>query len=196
LALSNSLAFTCCSDIYETASKPQQYPAFAEWKNRAAQCDPTANLLPSVRRALASSKKVAPEHLAAAVSRYIDWEAFAYWVRAALERSEPLPREVARGLDERCPGFLEFHGRSSSEAFHPFSDLLRWIGEHFFAEAIVEGWFDAIVHLAGMHPRAVRTMDYADHCDELWGANLPQPYPSFAEWRRAADAYVETDSPE
>jgi hypothetical protein len=33
-------------------------------------------------------------------------------------------------------------------------------------------------------------MEYADHCDEMWGAHLPNPYPSFEEWRRDADAYV------
>ena len=41
------------------------------------------------------------------------------------------------------------------------------------------------------HPRAVRTMEYADHCDEVWISELPSPYPSFEDWRRDADSYVE-----
>jgi len=41
------------------------------------------------------------------------------------------------------------------------------------------------------HPRAIRTMEYADHCDEVWISELPSPYPSFEDWRRDADSYVE-----
>lgn len=42
----------------------------------------------------------------------------------------------------------------------------RWIGDHFFSEAKNEGWFDAILAQTSSHPRAIRTREYADHCDE------------------------------
>ena len=61
------------------------YPSFDEWKDAAAHCDETAHLLPEVRKARTSAKLVAPDRLAEAVSRWIDWEAFAYWARPALE---------------------------------------------------------------------------------------------------------------
>jgi hypothetical protein len=176
--------------------KPERYPTSDEWKETAATCDPTANLLPGLQIELACLNKVAPAPLAEAVARYLNWEAFSYWARAALERQKQLPAEVARELGERCPGFLEFRNQRSSRTREVFSELLRWIKEHCFSEALDEGWFEAILYLAGMHPRAIRTQEYADYCDELWGADLSQPYPSFAEWRRAADAYVETDAPE
>jgi hypothetical protein len=66
-----------------------------------------------------------------------------------------------------------------------------WIADHFFQHARAEGWFDAILIQAQSHPRAIRTMEYADHCDEMWGAHLPNPHPSFDDWRKDADAYVE-----
>jgi hypothetical protein len=34
-------------------------------------------------------------------------------------------------------------------------------------------------------------MEYADHCEEVWGSRLPDPYPSFEEWRSNADSYIE-----
>jgi hypothetical protein len=34
-------------------------------------------------------------------------------------------------------------------------------------------------------------MEYADHCDEVWGLQLPDPYPSFEQWRCNADSYIE-----
>ena len=36
-------------------------------------------------------------------------------------------------------------------------------------------------------------MEFADHCDELWGRELPRPYPAFETWRKEADSYVEVD---
>lgn len=46
-----------------------------------------------------------------------------------------------------------------------------------------EGCFEAILVRAGDHPRAIRTMEYADRCEEIWGSRLPERYPSFEEWR-------------
>ena len=177
-------------------TKPVRYPSFDEWKRNAAQCDSTAHLLPDVRRARKSSKLVDPDSLEGAVSRYIDWEAFAYWVRPALERgSSELPAEVVGELERRCPGFLEAHKkprkRNSASVSQTWQQLMLWIGDHFFSEATNAGWFDAILIQAGSHPRAIRTREYADHCDELWSASLPVPYPTFEDWRRDADSYVE-----
>ena len=192
-------AEVCWSESVERwkKGKPLQYPSFEEWKDVAAQCDDTANLLPDVRKARASTKLVSSDRLAKAVSRYIDWEAFAYWARPAMERSEQLPAEVARALERCCPGFLaRYHKTQKSElsSMHPWQQLMRWIGDHFFAEARAEGWCDAIIAAAQIHPRAMRTMEYADHCDEIWGPQLPEPYPSFEDWRSNADSYVESPS--
>jgi len=177
-------------------TKPDRYPSFEEWKCDATQCDSIAHLLPNVRRAKTSLNLVDPDRLAEAVPRYIDWEAFAYWVRPALERgSSELPAEVAGELERCCPGFWEVHKkarrRDSASVPQAWQQLMLWIGDHFFSEATKEGWFDAILIQAGSHPRAVRTREYADRCDELWSAALPVPYPTYEDWRRDADSYVE-----
>jgi hypothetical protein len=178
-------------------AKPIRFPSFEEWKDAAAQCDDTAHVLPAVRRARASFKLVAPDRLAEAVSRYIDWEAFAYWVRPALELGSELPVEVSHEFEDRCPGFLEVHNkarkRDPASVSQRWQQLMLWVGDHFFSEATTEGWFDAILIQARSHPRAIRTREYADHCDELWCASLPVPYPTFEDWRRDADSYVELD---
>ena len=72
----------------------------------AAQCDETAHLVARERKARASAKLVHPDRLTEAVSRYIDWEALAYWARPALERGSELPAEVVRELGTSLPWIL------------------------------------------------------------------------------------------
>ncbi len=65
-----------------------------------------------------------------------------------------------------------------------------WIADHFFRDAEKERWFDAVLAQARNHPRAIRTMEYADDCDEAWHSHAPKSFPSFQEWRKRADSYV------
>ena len=177
-------------------ARPIQYPTFDEWRRLAAECDETACLLPEVRKERACFKLVDPARLSQAVQRLIDWEAFAYWARLALEGGRPLPGEVALQIHSRCPGFVEFNDRERQADRRIPQDwhrLMLWIGEHFFQDANAEGWYDAILMSARSHPRAIRTMEYSDHCDEIW-SELPAPYPSFEGWRQDADRYVDLDN--
>lgn len=189
-------ASACWSESVQKWQKasPPQYPSFDEWRREAARCDETAHLLPAVRKQRACFKLVGPEHLAQAVSDFIDWEALAYWARPALEAGDSLPSEVTRELDSRCPGFLEFHSKQrgmNGQSRDDWNRLMLWISDHFFQDARSEGWYDAILISARSHPRAIRAMEYCDHCDEIWNSDLPTPYPSFEEWRRDADRYVD-----
>jgi hypothetical protein len=178
--------------------KPAEYPSFEQWLTHAARCDDTAHLVPEIRKEQECFKLVEPERLAAAVSNYIDWEALAYWARPALEHKPPVLDEVARELHARCPGFAEFNAieRSTDEQWsQAWNRLIRWVGGHFFKDAKATGWYEAIIISARNHPRAIRTMEYANHCDEVWRGELPVPFPSFESWRRDADRYVELDAP-
>jgi hypothetical protein len=183
-----------CTEKWRKA-KPIQYPSFEEWKGMAAQCDDTAHLTARERKARASAKLVNPDRLAEAATRYLDCEALAYWARQALERGSEPPAEVVRELERRCPGYLdaghEVPAQEASAATQEWQRLMLWIADHYFQDAQTEGWFDAVIIQVRSHPRAIRTMEYADHCDEIWDSELPIPYPSFEDWRRDADSYVE-----
>ncbi len=175
-------------------AKPIRYPSFEEWQKLAIACDETAHLVPSERKAQASAKLVEPSKLHDAVAHYIDWEALGYWARPALEHGASIPVRVREELERRCPGFLSrsVAAARSGTASLSWKTMMTWIADHFFFEARAEGWFDTILIGARRHPRAIRTMEYADHCDEVSGPDLPMPYPSFEDWRRDADAYVDT----
>jgi hypothetical protein len=193
-------ASACWSQSVEMwrKTKPAEYPSFDQWLAHAAQCDDTAHLLPEIRKERECFKLVEPQRLADSVSRYIDWEAFAYWARAPLEHEQPLISEVAQELDARCPGFTEFNAKEHTgdgQLPRAWDRVMVWIRKHFFHDAMAEGWYDAIVISTRIHPRAIRTMEFADHCDEVWKGELPEPYPSFERWRRNADLYVDLKVP-
>jgi hypothetical protein len=185
-----------CVEKWKKA-KPIRYPPFDEWKGVAAQCDATAHLTGTERKARASAQLVHPDRLSEAVARYMDYEALAYWARPALERDAEPPAEVVRELERRCAGYLDTRlaarGVASSGVARDWEHLMLWVGDHFFQDAKTEGWLDAILVQVRNHPRAIRTMEFADHCSELWGLELPVRYPPFEDWRREADAYVDLD---
>ena len=159
----------------------------------AAQCDETAHLTDEERKARESAKLVDPDRLTAAATRYMDCEALAYWARHALERGSEPPDEVVVELERRCPGYLEaeLKARSRESNGGGWQHMMLWIADHLFHDAKTEGWFDAVLIQARSHPRAIRTVEYADRCSEIWGSKLPCPYPAFEDWRRDADSYVE-----
>ena len=97
-----------------------------------------------------------------------------------------MPKAVLAELQNRCPEFLK-----SGPSPHDWHGLMMWISDHYFTDAKKEGWFDALLVRAGDNPRAIRTIEYGDHCEETWGPRLPDPYPSFEEWRANADSFVE-----
>jgi hypothetical protein len=178
-------------------ARPLEYPPLDEWRREAQLCDESAHLVPEIRKRRQCFKMVDPKRLAEAVALYIDWEALAYWSRPALDQNGPLVNEVARELKARCPGFEEFmNDQRSRDSDLPrnWERLMNWVGEHFFVDAKAEGWYDAVVLSAHIHPRAIRTMEFADHCDDCWGDALPAPYPSFGNWRDDADQYLDLDA--
>ena len=172
--------------------KPIRYPPFEEWKAMAAQCDETAHLTAEERKARSSTKLVQPDRLAYAVARYVDYEALAYWARPALEQHAGPPAEVAGEMERRCRGYLEARrttgGKAPRGSAQDWENLMLLIADHYFQDAQTEGWFDAIVIQVRNHPRAIRTMEFADHRDEVWSS---EPYPTFEDWRRDADSYVD-----
>jgi len=169
-------------------AKPVRYPTSEEWKAMAEECDPTAHLVPELRK-LAGMRRADPVRFAEAVSRYIDWVALGYWARPGLEEGCELPKAVLEEFRNRCPEFLKTEPRPWD-----WQRLMTWISDYYFSDAKEEGWFDALLMRAGDHPRAIRTTECADHCEDVSSSGLPEPYPSFQEWRGKADSFVEPQS--
>jgi hypothetical protein len=180
--------------------RPSRYPSFEEWRKASEQCDDEVldlfEMREDKRQIIKAARAIGPERFAQAVAQYIEWEAFTYWLRSLLEADTKFPDIVTKEVQGRCPGFLE-HDEELRSTLSPenyarrWKALVEWGENRFFVEARKEGWFDALVSFARAHPRSARTVDYwVFYWDEHWLARSLETYPSFQEWRQAADDYV------
>jgi hypothetical protein len=181
--------------VRESKNAVCSFLPFQDWLRSAAQSDPRRHLTPELREIWELLSRVTVERLHESLDRYLEWQAFAYWVRSPLE-SDPgnLPSTVDDQLRCRCPGFLEHDAqlRSSDSPLFPRSwfRLMDWIQDHFFSEEKASNWFDAVAFSAENHPRSQRTIEYWLEWDDALVSEDLGSYPSFQEWRARVDSYV------
>jgi hypothetical protein len=143
------------------------------------------------RRATRQLLRVPWDRFSKAQQEYLDWEDFSLWVRAIVESEGRVPAQVSRILQERCPGFLEYETKYRER--HPKRAsalpllLLEWIHDRVFAKAKEEGWLDALIFFSVRDPHSRCTWAYWEHCEDEWKRKRPTRYPSFDEWRLAAE---------
>ena len=180
-------------------SKPAAYPSFQEWRKASERCIDQVldecQMREEKRRLIKLSRRVSPRTLRQAVDRYMEWEVFAYWARTALESGCPLPASVERELKRACPGFLEVDAavRAANPKEEPhlrFNRMIKWIEDHEFTNATKRGWFDVLLYQVRLHARHARVIDYWHDWEADWEKHSSPKYPSFAQWKKAADSYT------
>ncbi len=180
-------------------SKPAAYPSFPDWLKASEHCSDRVldecEMPGEKRRLIKLSRRVGARTLRDAVERYVEWEVFAYWARAALEADAPMPASVEREVNKRCMGFIRADAatRDATPAEEPhcrFNRMIKWIEDHKFTQIKKRGWFDVLLYQARLHPRHARLIDYWHACELRWRKDPSTGYPSFAQWRRAADSYT------
>jgi hypothetical protein len=154
------------------------YPEFEEWWRTAQNCEVCADVIAS--------------SLADVVDKYVDWQAFLFWLRPIMDGNKQLSSQVVAELERRCPGFVELSAKHKFNR-QGWNSLRKYIQDHFFSAPKTNGWFACVLKHARSHPRHVRTLEYSEGWNRVWSRNPSLSYPSFAEWRQAADDYIELD---
>ncbi len=159
--------------------KPTKYPSFEVW-NKQALASPRENGQPIIDADI--------------VDAFIEWEAFAFWVRVATTAARHLPDAVAAALEKRCPGFLaQFRAQatiSPKTTMQFWTELLTWIETNHFRKAESAMGIQSVRDAAHRHLRAERISGYRTECEYAWRRKPPDPYPTFEHWLREADAFV------
>jgi len=180
-------------------SKPAVYPSFPDWLRASEHCSDRVldecEMPEEKRRLIKLSRRVGARTLRNAVERYVEWEVFAYWARAALEADSPMPALVEREMNRRCQGFLraDTAARAANPAEEPhcrFNRMIKWIEDHDFTHVKKRGWFDVLLYQTRLHARHARVIDYWHACEERRTKGPSTGYLSFTQWQRAADSYT------
>jgi hypothetical protein len=158
------------------ANRPRVYPPFEIWWREAQD-----------RKLF---QEVSASRVVDVVEAYVDWMAFAHWLRPFIGADDKLPSQVARELRRRCADFVTSSMNERPKGQH-WQGLITYIEERFFSKVKTEGWLDYVQQKACHHPRHVRTIAYSEHWMKTYSRSPVLPYPHFSRWRYAADNFVE-----
>ena len=166
--------------------RPTRYPTADEWHQDAQKLQ--------VPHDAECARSAPSDHrFPRLVAEYIEWEAFAFWVRLVVEREPAIPSRVAAVIEQRCPGFLgqlgsKNRGRVDCSTWL-WRRLLAWIESHTLSDATRPSSLEAVRDAARTHLRGERITEYWADCSSRWRKDPPASIPRFEEWLRAADAY-------
>ena len=165
---------------------PVRAPSFLNMKQTRFQKAELVLAKRSQKLAEFQRQSVTPERLAATITDYIEWRAFAYWVRSIVDAEGHVSTTIKASLEDRCPGFLTSARAPQEGPAALWLRLISWIDEHIFAYAMAEGWSHALGYYAARDPRSDQIEKFWLHCDNAWKRDRPSAFPTFEEWRHAA----------
>ncbi|MHB8676436.1 MAG: hypothetical protein ACYDCE_08210 [Candidatus Acidiferrales bacterium] len=160
--------------------QPEALPTFDKWWRQAQKMMPCG--------------KISYRDLSRAVEKYLDWEALALWLRPLLASDFKLSRRVISELKRRCPGILAAQDcgarRPDVENSKIWRSLVKWRKDHSLKEAREPDSLQLLLQRVRSHPLHVRLVHYGNYWAREWSGSGVQFYPSFREWRLAAERYV------
>jgi hypothetical protein len=161
--------------------RPTEIPSFVQWRRLALNWKLHGD--------------VGCAAVAKAVEKYIDFEAFVYWLRPLFQMPTiKLPANIARKLSQQSSSMLEFVSREMAagheDKSRSWKRLYNWGKDHVLSHAKKEGWLDCVLRQAGIHPRHVRLVDYSAPWCKSRRVNAALPFPSVRQWQRDMEGYV------
>jgi len=164
---------------------PKAVPSFEEWRQRALE------------RKICG--EVTYSDMALAVEKCIDWEATTQWVRPLLTAGIKLPTHVVTELEPRLSRACYRPRPTSKENGERRSinwrSVIRVARQRVLRDAKAESCRDGFMEWVRSHPRHIRLIVYGKFWAKVRTGNQLRPYPSFHQWRVAAERYVEARRP-
>ena len=178
------------SDEQWRVATPKQFPTYSRWKREVAAVTRLSNPDGAAQNLLDSVRGVPPAEWSRLLSGYSDLIAFSLWMELMLDMAGPTSGLASNELTKRYGGFrLPDSVIGSKEAVRSLND---WAIKHALGIASQEHMLAALSFHVSHHPAYYALRSYALHCHNVWPDECVAHPPSFAEWREAADAYVET----
>ncbi len=144
----------------------------------------------SPRVAEDESRLVTRAVLDEAITKFLEWRAFSYWLRLCIETEGTVSDSLAATLQDRCPEFLDYAAayarQHQGEREFLWLRFLEWTDEKLFQGPIAEGWRHALGYYATRDSRMDQLRAYWKSCRQTWKLQPPASLPSFESWRASA----------
>lgn len=160
--------------------RPDRFPSFEEWWSEVQH--------------MMLRDELSFHRLNKMLQRYLESEALVLWLRPLLISDIKLPRHVISELERRCPGVLgpQNSAKRCAEVENSaiWCRLVKWRKDFCLSQVLKADWLDLFLQRAQSHPSHVRLVSFGKHWAGGRSQNPGRSYPSFREWRLAADRYV------
>lgn len=154
-------------------------PSFDKWWQRAMEMKLCGRI---------SCQEIGP-----AIEEYAELEAMAMWLGPLVTADISLTRSMLSELESGLRGVLQqLHAPSAREDKRKSSSwlsVIRAAKKRCLKKAREAGCLDWLAELLQYQPRSIRLRAYVRHCQESRPRICLRHYPSFQDWRKAADHY-------
>ena len=173
------------------SSPPHQLPTLPEWKRMVVAVTRLSNAGSAAQHALAVMQNFRKSDWDTLLTNFIHLNAFCQWVELMLEAQRTVSEVLSRELLNRHPGFsLDRYGMAPKEAARC---LRSWALKQEFPSAKAARVLAALRFWLRHHPEHAAVRNYAAFCRAAWLDTPQKSFPTFDEWKKAADSYSEAD---
>lgn len=163
--------------------KPKAFPSFDVWWREAQEmslCD-----------------KLTYRELDRMVQKYLNWEALEWWLRPLFTSRAKIPLQVFSELKQACPTIIELRNSGPFKGDQENSKIWRNLGrcclDQFLSGSRKQDVLKAVLQRARSHPQHARLGFYGMHWSREWLKDRRCAFPSFRQWRQAADSFIQGD---
>ena len=172
-------------------SPPHQLPALPEWKRMVAAVTRLSNAESPAQHALDVMQDLRKSEWDTLLTNFIHLNAFCQWVELMLDAQKTVSHLLSRELLNRHPGFsLARCGMAPKEAARC---LRTWVLKQQFHVAKTARVLAALRFWLRYDPEYAAVRNYASLCRTAWLDTPQKLFPTFDEWKKAADSYSEAD---
>jgi len=169
-------------------TKPGDLPGLEQWRQQVDVVRRLSNPDSLAQQVLESVRRVPEPEWCRLYRCYSDLMAFCLWLELVLDVEGPTSEMVSAELDHRYNGFrAPRHARAKATIVA----LNKWAIAHVLKVDRDAGILAALGFHVRHHPEYAAMLRYAQHCHGPCHDLHPQSLPPFAQWRTAADAFVE-----
>lgn len=168
-----------------------------EWRKHKPKAFPTFDVWWRDAQETKLCEKISYHESRRIVENYLKWKALEWWVRPLLVSHTEMPTHVLSELKQLCASIIGSGNRSTSgggkEDSEIWRSLRRCCPDHFLSGPRKRGVLKAVLQRARSHPLYARLAFHGMHWSREWLKNRRCAFPSFRQWRQAADSFIHGD---